>query len=415
MNSRRDRLSLDAGELSGAPERLRVLMLINKMHPGGGAERVMVGLATHLPRERFEVLIATTRFTSGPLRDAVIASGISHLSLDRHHRFDLPPFRRLVSLLREQRVDVLHSHMFGSNLWGSIFGRLTRVPAVVAHEHSWAYRGQPLRRVVDGQVIGRLADAFVAVSERDRRRMIALEGVPAHKTVVIPNPYIPRNAGPTADVRRMFGIPADAPVIASIANLRPEKALEVLIEAFALVRRSLPDARLIIAGDGPCRDALERRAAELGGGHRVHLVGQWEDVGGLLDRVDVAAISSDREGAPLFAMECMVHFTPLVSTDVGNVGDVLEDGREVMLVPRRDPVALAAGLVDLLRDPVRAAAQATAAATHIDRYRIDHAAGEFAALYERLVARGAARRPLTPGAPSTDLPPGSPSRLAAPL
>jgi glycosyltransferase involved in cell wall biosynthesis len=384
---------------------VRVLMLINKMHPGGGAERVMAALATHMPRDRFDVRIVTTRSATGPLQDSVTASGIPHLSLDRRARFDLPALRGFVTLLKRERIDVLHSHMFGSNVWGSVLGRLTRVPAVVAHEHSWAYAGQPLRRLIDGQVIGRLADAFVAVSERDRQRMIAVEGVPAHKVVVISNPYIPRADAPAVDVRALLGIPAGAPLVASIAILRPEKAFEVLIEAFSLVVRSVPEARLLLAGDGPCRAMLEGTAAEFGVGDRVHLVGHWEDVGGLLRAVDVAALSSDREGAPLFAIECMVHRTPLVSTDVGNVRDVLADGREVMLVPPRDPAALAARITELLRDPARAAAQAAAAAEHIDEHSIDQAVREVTGLYERLLARRARgrRRPLPERFGSTPL------------
>jgi len=380
-------------------ERLRVLMLINKLHPAGGAERVMAALAMWLPRDRFEVTIATTRSTPGPLLDMLVGAEIPHIDLDRNHRFDLPPLRRLAAFLLHNRIDVVHAHMFGSNLWGSMLGRLARVPAVVAHEHSWSYKGEPWRRLIDGHVIGHLADAFVAVSERDRRRMIAVEGVPAAKIKVIPNPYIPRPSALPVDIRLRLGIPEGAPVIGTAAILRPEKALGVLIDALALILEAAPEARLIIAGDGSCRGALEHHAASLGLGHRVHLIGHWEDVGGLLDAVDVAVISSDREGAPLFAIESMVHRTPLVSTDVGNVGDVLQDGREIRLVPRRDPTALATEIQGLLCDPARAKAQAAAAAVRADRYAIDRIAGEFAALYEQLCRRGAGRRRVLPSRP----------------
>ena len=103
----------------------------------------------------------------------------------------MAPFARLVALLREERFDVLHAHKFGSNLWGSIFGRLTRTPVVIAHEQTWSYEGQPLRRFLDGQVIGRLADVMVAVSTRDQERMTSIEGVPPHKTTYIPNAFVP--------------------------------------------------------------------------------------------------------------------------------------------------------------------------------------------------------------------------------
>ena len=366
-------------------------MLINKMGHGGGAERAMVALATHLPRDRFEVTVSTTRHTGGPLLDSLLAEGIPYLGLDRAGRFDVMPFRRLVTFLRREAIDVVHAHMFGSNLWGSILGRMAGVPVVIAHEQTWSYEGQPLRRFLDGHVIGRLADIFVAVSERDRQRMIDLEGVPAEKVVVLPNPYVPRADGPSIDYRQHLHIPADAPLVATVAVHRPQKALDVLLDAFARVANAMPGAALVIGGDGPCRADLEQRAAELGLAERVHFLGWWEDVGGLLEAADVAVMSSDYEGMPLFALECMASETPLVSTDVGNVADLLGDVDGAVIVPRRDPSALAAGLEALLRDPGRRAAQAAAAAERLPRYEIDNVAREFGELYERLLARNGAR------------------------
>jgi glycosyltransferase involved in cell wall biosynthesis len=367
-------------------------MLVSRMSRGGGAERAMVALATHLPRDRFEVTVVTTRAASGPLVDTIHAHGLRHVSLDRRGRFDLAPFRHLIALLRAERVDVLHAHMFGSNLWGTVIGRLTGVPVVIAHEHTWSYEGQRVRRFLDGHVIGRLADAFVAVSERDRERMTTLERVPADKIVVLPNPYIHRPREESGDVREALGIPSAAPLVATVAVLRPQKALDVLLDAFAQVSAEIPEAMLAIGGDGECRAALEQQARDLGIADSVRFLGWWEDVGGLLEATDVAAMSSDYEGAPLFAIECMAHSAPLVSTDVGNIADLLGDGSGVVVVPPRDPSALAQSLVMLLRDPARRAAQAQAAAARLARFEIDNVTREFVALYDRLLERAAGRR-----------------------
>ncbi|HTE60109.1 MAG TPA: glycosyltransferase [Solirubrobacteraceae bacterium] len=370
--------------------RLRVLTLVDKLKVGGGAERAAVALATHLPRDRFDVTVATTRPSGGPLLASLRGSHVRYMTLDRRHRFDMLAFRRLFAVLREERIDVLHAHMFGSNVWGSIFGRVAGVPAVIAHEHTWSYEGQPVRRFLDGRVIGRLVDAFVCVSERDRDRMIELEGVPPGKIVLLPNPYVPRPSANGGDARAQLGIEPHAPLITTVTVLRPQKALEVLIDAFAQVSRSLPDTRLVIAGNGPRREALEQHARDLGVSDRVRFPGWWDDVSGLLRTADVAAMSSDYEGSPLFGLECMAHGIPLVSTDVGNIGTVLGEG--VTLVPPRDAAALAAALEGLLRDPARRAAQAAAAATRLSRYHIDNVALEFGALYERIVAENRQRR-----------------------
>jgi glycosyltransferase involved in cell wall biosynthesis len=365
-------------------------MLIDKVRHGGGAERAMIALARHLPRDRFEVTVSTTRQSGGALLDAVLAEGIPYLALDRAGRFDVVPFRRLVAFLRHHHIDVVHAHMFGSNLWASILGRIAGVPVVIAHEQTWSYEGQPLRRFLDGHVIGRLADVFVAVSERDRQRMIDLEGVPAEKIVLLPNPYVPRPDGPSIDYREHLQIAPDAPLVATVAVHRPQKALDVLLEAFAQVANTMPAATLVIGGDGPCRPDLEQRAGELGIADRVRFLGWWEDVAGLLEAADVAAMSSDYEGMPLFALECMASGTPLVSTDVGNVADLLGDLDGVVIVPRRDPPALAAALEGLLRDPQRREAHAAAAAELLPQYEIHSVAREFAELYERLLGRNGA-------------------------
>jgi glycosyltransferase involved in cell wall biosynthesis len=372
--------------------KLRVMMLVNRLSLGGGAERAMVALATHLPRELYEVAVVTTRTASGPLVERLLADGVEVVTLNRRGRFDVAPFGRLVRLLREKRIDVLHAHMFGSNFWGTVLGRVAGVPVVVAHEHSWSFEGEPLRRFIDGRIIGRLADAFVAVSERDRGRMVHLEGVPLKRTVVLPNPYVPRPHDDAVDVRSDLGIPAKAFVITTVAVLRPEKAVEVLVEAFAELATQLPEAILVIAGDGRCRPALEQQARELGVSERIRFLGWWDDVGGLLEATDVAAISSDREGAPLFALECMGHMVPLVSTDVGDVAEVFGDAEAVITVPPRDASALADALAALFRDPDRRAAQARAAAALLPRYHADNVAAEFSDLYLRLLRTASPRR-----------------------
>jgi glycosyltransferase involved in cell wall biosynthesis len=180
--------------------------------------------------------------------------------------------------------------------------------------------------------------------------------------------------------------------VATVAVLRPQKALDVLLDAFAEVSASIPDAVLAIGGDGECRPALEQHARDLGISEKVRFLGWWEDVGGLLEAADVAAMSSDFEGAPLFAIECMAHMAPLVSTDVGNVAETFGDGSGVVVVPPRDPAAMAHAIAELLRDPARRAAQARAAAARLSKYEIDNVTREFVGLYDRLGETAPKRR-----------------------
>jgi glycosyltransferase involved in cell wall biosynthesis len=372
--------------VTGPEGKRRIVMLVNRLRRGGGAERTLVTLAIHLPRDRFDVTVVTTRPSAGPLLDTLAEHGIRHLALDRRARLDLVPFRRLVTLLRRERIDVLHSHMFGSNLWGALLGRLAGVPVVVAHEHSWSYEGQPLRRFLDGHVIGRLVDAFVAVSDRDRERMVAVEAIPAEKVVVLRNPYVPRPRDSSLDVRVTLGLPRTGPLICTVAVLRPEKSLEVLVRGFAQLLTTFPDASLVIAGDGECRPQIEREIEALGISSRVRLPGWWHDVGNLLDAADVAVMTSEREGLPLFALECAAHRTPLISTDVGDLAALLGDGAGVTLVPRGDPSALAGEMRGLLDDPVRRERQVSVAAMRLGECELGNVIRDLVELYDRLSA-----------------------------
>ena len=293
-----------------------------------------------------------------------------------------------VDILKRERIDVLHAHMFGSNIWGTLIGRLRRVPVVIAQEHTWSYRGRPFRRLMDGYVIGRLATRFVAVSNLDRTKMIEIENVPEERIVVMPTAYIPRN--PTiGDLRAELKIPADAPVIGTIARLRPQKALEVLLEAFSEVRRANTGARLVLVGDGPSRPQLEEQARETGISESVHFTGTRGDIETALTAFDVAAMSSDFEGMPLFVLECMANEVPLVATAVGGIPELVSGGETGLLVPPRDPQALAASINRLLADPPERERLAMAARERLEDYTLKRAGERFAALYEELLAEPA--------------------------
>jgi len=363
-------------------------MLVDELdEDAAGAERFVAGLATALPRDRYDVSVCVTRRVGGPFPAALADAGVGCFCLERGSGLDVLAFRPLARYLRRHGVDVLHAHKFGSNVWGTLLGRLCGVPVVVAHEHTWSYEGQSLRRLLDRHLIGRFATIFVAVSTTDRDQMLDVEKVPPQKVVVIPNAYVPRVGSSTGDIRAELGIPGSAPVIGTAAFLRPQKALHVLVDAFALLASSIPEARLVIAGEGPCGKELESRAAERGVEDRVHFLGLREDVDVVLDALDVAAMSSDYEGLPSFLLEAMSRGRPIVCTDVGGVRDVLEPGRSVVLVPRRDPVALAGALHDLLRDPERRASMADAAREGLREVALDRVADRIGELYESLLMR----------------------------
>lgn len=370
-----------------AVQRRHILMLLDKLTADrGGAERLAANLAMHLPRERFRVTLCATRALDARWSAQLAEAGVAHLTLGRTKPREMLPFRRLAAFLRTQHVDVLHAHLFGSNVWGTLIGRVAGTPVVIAHEHTWSYEGQPLRKLLDGQLVGRFADAFFAVSAADRDRMVSLERVPREKVIVEPNGYVARPPSPRFDLRSSLGLAPDTPLVGTVSVQRPQKALHVLVQAFATLRTQRPDAHLVLVGDGECRPQLESQVASLGLSGRVHFLGLREDVDAILPNLDVAALSSDFEGTPLFAFECMAAGVPLVATRVGGVPDLLEDGVAAVLVPRRNPQALASAVAALLDDPIRRGAIADAARSLLARHSMHAMAERFGDHYDRLLA-----------------------------
>jgi glycosyltransferase involved in cell wall biosynthesis len=253
-------------------------------------------------------------------------------------------------------VHVLHAHKFGSNVWGTLMGRMARVPVVLAHEHSWSYEGQPLRRVLDRQVVARGADRLIAISREDQRRMVEVERIPPERTMFVPIGLPPLSQPTESDVRAQLGIGREAPVIGAVALLRPQKALHVLLQAVAVLAREWPDIQLLLVGEGPEREMLERLARDLGLEQTVRFLGYRRDVADVLSALDVAVCCSDFEGTPAAIVEYMDAGLPVVATAVGGIPDLIEPGVHGLLVPARDPAALAAAIAELLRDPRRARA-----------------------------------------------------------
>jgi len=329
----------------------------------GGAERLAAQIATRLDPERFASTLCVTRWShpghaaSGDLpsrlRSEAEAAGVRFVGLDRHGRWDLPAWAPLVRQLRGCDVQIVHGHLFGSNVWSVVLGRLMRVPVVVAHEHTWAFTGGPVRGIVDRRLIAAGTNAIIACSQEDVRRMIERQGVDAGHVRLVPNGIDGRAPTPGRDVRAELGIAPGSPVVGSVGALRAQKRFDVLLRAAAELARRRPGVRVVIAGEGGERPRLEALAAELGLGDTLLMLGARSDVPDVLQALDVAVCSSDFEGSPLSIMEYMEAGLPVVAAAVGGVPQMIEDGVHGVLVARRDPHALAAAIDGLLGDPAR--------------------------------------------------------------
>jgi glycosyltransferase involved in cell wall biosynthesis len=342
--------------------KLRVVTLVGGVGVTGGAERLAREIVTRLDPDRFERTLCVSRWPDDRIdpgaATAAVAeleeAGVSFLGIHRRNTLDLAGWRPLYDLLRDG-TDVLHAHLFGSNAWAAIIGTVARTPAIVAHEHTWSFQGQPVRKLLDRRLIAARSDAFLAVSELDRKRMIEIERIDPGKVIFVPNGIPDRPVAGDGEIGRRLGIDVDGPVIGTVCVLRPQKALTVLIDAAAVLAERHPGLKVVIVGHGPQRPELERRIADLGLGRTVVLAGHRDDVPDLIRGFDVAVCSSDFEGTPLSVLEYMQAALPIVATRVGGIPDIIDDGGQGLLVDPRDPAAFAAAVKRLLDDPGLAA------------------------------------------------------------
>ena len=236
------------------------------------------------------------------------------------------------------------------------------MPVFVTHEHSWSFSDDRLRVLLDRWLIAPRASAMIAVSDADARRMIEVEGIPPRKIRVIPN-GIPRPEARRAGVLRAeLGLEPGVPIVGMIASLRPEKRVDLLLDAARDLAGGGRAFHVAIVGDGPLADDLRGRAARAGIADRISFLGFRADARALAADFDVATLTSDREGMPLSLLEYMSLGRAIVATAVGGIPDVVAHGREALLVAPGGSTELAAALGSLLDAPAERARLGQAAA-----------------------------------------------------
>jgi glycosyltransferase involved in cell wall biosynthesis len=319
--------------------RLRVVHVTGCLDMGG-LEKLLVEFARHADRDRFDLHFVSLE-GRGMLAEELEAQGwpVTALGLGAGLHPRLP--WRLARLFGELQADIVHTHNDRPLLYAAPAARWARIARVIHTKHGRG-AGNSRRQNFLVCLAARLTDRFVCVST-DCARLAAEQGVPAGRIAVIRN-------GIDLQAFAAAGPCADGPAVI-VARLCPDKDVATLLEAVAIVTRSVPGFRLWIAGDGPCRTDLQQHADRLGLAEQVRFLGLVRDVPALLAQASMYVLSSVTEGVSLTLLEAMASGLPIAATRVGGTAEVLEDGVTGLLVPPRDPAALAAALVQLQREP----------------------------------------------------------------
>jgi len=317
----------------------------------GGAQVHVYSLLARLDRSRYEASVVS--LSPGSAARQIERLGFPVLVLDEPD--DAIAVGALATHLADVGAEIVHNHMYRAELVGT---RAAIALGEVGHPRPWVIgtvHSSRLRSPEDRDVLAHLThrmDRLIAVSrsivhkietERPSRVPISL----IHNGVDMDR-YAHQDACCT--LRDEYGMPTDAQIVGVVARLEPEKGHPTLLDAWPAVLRDVPNAHLLVVGEGSCRAALEAQALRLGIGKHVTFTGRREDVPAVTAALDIAVLPSYREAQGLSILEAMALSRPVVASNVGGIPEMIEDGRTGLLVPPRDPAVLAEAIIRLLVD-----------------------------------------------------------------
>ena len=331
--------------------RIRVVELL-ATGTNGGAQEHVYNLVTRIDRERFDVSVVA--LSPGSAVRKIERAGVPVCVIDTGDD-DGAAVAELAAYLATVRAQVVHNHMYRAEVVGtraalSLAATGRPRPLVISTVHSSRIRStedRDLMRALTPQI-----DHLIAVS-RAIVNKINDEGRTGAPVTLIHNGvdlerYSQQEACCT--LREEYGMPPGAPIVGVVARLEPEKGHATLLEAWPLVLDRLPEAHLLVVGEGSRLEALQAQAASLGIAHQVVFTGRRDDVPAVTAALDVAVLPSYREAQGLTILEAMALSRPVVASNVGGIPEMVEDGVTGLLVPPYQPVPLAEAIVRVLTD-----------------------------------------------------------------
>ncbi len=323
----------------------------------GGAENMLLELVRHMDRDRFPVRVLCLR-SGGRMSDELRELGVPVRDNIIAGRFDVSAAWKVTGLLKSENTDVLCMlNHDDAMFWGKVCSRASRTPVALIWVHSNLIPGQkPMVRIINHLTAGMITK-IVSISKSHRQRILETYTNLSPSLVDVIYNGVDTDLFHPGDRNDRTRVIPDAggfgSVVGTVARLSPEKNMEVLLEAARLVLEEKGDTLFVIAGDGPERPSYERKVESLGIGGNVRFLGMRRDVPQVMRSFDIAALSSREEVFPMFLLEAMATGLPVVSTAVGSIDEIVEDGETGFLVETGDHGTLAERLLALVNDPRR--------------------------------------------------------------
>jgi glycosyltransferase involved in cell wall biosynthesis len=371
---------------------MRTKAAIQLVSTGGvyGAERALLELASYIKDQGWEShVVALEGQGATQLVERAHALGLAAEAFVPSGRLGLlPMMKRLRELLSRYPQALVHSHGYKPDILLRVLGT-PRTHACLATCHNWISETRKMRflEALDKRAL-RGFDHVVAVSA-EVSRQLTQSGVPARKVSLIKNgisaPTVATDA--RQRIRTEFDVPMNAKLIVQIGRLAQSKRIDLLLAAVSGLLENM-DVRVLLVGEGDQAQNLAVLVKSQGLERRIHFCGYRGDIAQILVAADLLALPSDKEGLPIVILEAMAMRCPIVATGVGEIPQVLRDGKDAWIVPRNDVMALTAAIQEVLTRPdIAAARAANAHAEFVRDYSRDSMGAHYLRIYEEVWAR----------------------------
>lgn len=337
---------------------MNILHLIENLDTGGAQIRLINDLR-FMDKARFNNTVCSLA-ADGKLSKEISGMGIKLYALDGVK--NAGNFLKLARIIRENRIDILHTQIFFADLYGRLIGKLLKVPAIVSTVQASAYEPDneylySLKRKLLDRFTGMLCNKkFIAVSEFVKSSMSKHLKISPEKIEVIVN-YVDIDMLNTVDEEKL-GIlrkelrlsPCDI-VAVTIGRLNPAKGVQYLLKALSGIAAQYKSIRLFIIGDGFYRNYLERLVLDYGLTDNVRFLGERDDVKELLHISDIFIFPTLSEGLPVSLLEAIAIGKPALASDIGPVREVIKDGETGILFKPSDSQDIQRALIEIIQNP----------------------------------------------------------------
>jgi glycosyltransferase involved in cell wall biosynthesis len=352
----------------------------------GGTERQFVNIVKRLDPGRFDVHLACFK-RWGEFLEEVEATGcpLTDYSINKLAGYrTIKEQLRFASYLRRHKIQVMHTYGFYPNVFGIPAAKMAGVPVTIAAIRDTGECLSPLRVRLQKMVCG-LADCILVNAAAVRDWLVA-QGYDAKKIQVIHNGIVVKKAAGPSRIREEFGLPEDAILVGNICRLQPLKGLNYFVEAAAQVAARYGRARFLVVGDGVEREPVSALSKELGVADKVIFTGFRTDTPEILSELSISVSSSLTEGLSNTLLESSASGIPVIATRVGGSPEIVLDGETGLIVPPRDPAALADAMCLLLENPEFARAMGEAGRQRVhDYFSVERNVQQTETLYTQLL------------------------------